>query len=196
MSEVLRGNRRLVTRRFWAVLIVTIFCGMSYMPMVNASPNREIQVDVSIGPNGVSDNYTILVPNNEIVTSLDFELFESPWPVNDVFTFKEEADWASGAVMDGVDYNLSGLRILPMSHEWDFEGGVQGWSLNSGGGGLMDMIQLWVQQTVYTLVTQQFTRIMAIIPIDVDDLLGNFSNRLTVLHVRVLGTSNFGNVWV
>ena len=134
MSEVLRGNRRPVTRRFWVVLIVTIFCGMSYMPMVNASPNREIQVDVSIGPNGVSDNYTILVPNNEIVTSLDFELFESPWPVNDVVTFKEEADWASGAVMDGVDYNLSGLRILPMSHEWDFEGGVQGWSLNSGGG--------------------------------------------------------------
>ena len=36
--------------------------------------------------------------------------------------------------MDGIDYNLTGLRILPMSHEWDFEGSVQGWTLNSGGG--------------------------------------------------------------
>ena len=34
--------------------------------------------------------------------------------------------------MDGVDYNQTGLRILPMSHTWDFEGGVQGWSLSSG----------------------------------------------------------------
>ena len=36
--------------------------------------------------------------------------------------------------MDGIDYNLSGLRILPMSHIWDFEGSVQGWTLSTGGG--------------------------------------------------------------
>lgn len=134
MSEVLRGNRRHVTRRFWAVLIVTIFCGMSYMPMVDASPNRQVTVDISVEPNGVSDNYSIFVPDGEIVTSLDFEMFERSRPIDDVVTFSEELDWMNGALMDGVDYNITGLRILPMSHEWDFEGGVQGWSLSSGGG--------------------------------------------------------------
>ena len=131
MSEVLGGNRRHVTRGFWAVLIVSIFCGMSYMPMVDASPNRQIVVDISVEPNGVSGNYSVLVPNGEIVTSLDLDMFERSWPIDDVVTFTEETDWMTGASMDGVDYNISGLRILPMSHEWDFEGGVQGWSLRN-----------------------------------------------------------------
>ena len=104
------------------------------MPMVDATPNREVQVDISVGPNGVSDNYSITVPDGEIVSSLDFEMFEKSWPIDDVVTFKEKNDWTNGAVMDGIDYNLTGLRILPMSHEWDFESGVQGWTLSSSGG--------------------------------------------------------------
>ena len=123
-----------MTRRFWAALIVTIFCGMSYMPMVDASPNRQTIIDISVEPNGVSGNYSVLVPNGEIVTSLDLEIFERSWPIDDVVTLTEETDWMTGASMDGVDYNITGLRILPMSHEWDFESGVQGWSLSSGGG--------------------------------------------------------------
>ena len=104
------------------------------MPMVDATPNREVQVDISVGPNGVSDNYSVMIPDGEIVSSLDFEMFEKSWPIDDVVTFKEKNDWMNGAVMDGIDYNLTGLRILPMSHQWDFESGVQGWTLSSSGG--------------------------------------------------------------
>ena len=60
------------------------------MPMVDATPNREVQVDISVGPNGVSDNYSITVPDGEIVSSLDFEMFEKSWPIDDVVTFKEK----------------------------------------------------------------------------------------------------------
>ena len=134
MSEVLRGNRTTVTRQLWAVIVVTLFCGITYMPMVEASPNRQVQVDILVEPNGVSDNYSIQVPDGEIVTSLDFEMLERSWPIDDVVTLQDEIDWMNGAVMDGIDYNLTGLRILPMSHEWDFEGGVQGWTLSSSGG--------------------------------------------------------------
>ena len=43
------------------------------MPMVDATPNREVQVDISVGPNGVSDNYSVMIPDGEIVSSLDFK---------------------------------------------------------------------------------------------------------------------------
>ena len=102
--------------------------------MVDATPNRQIDVEVTLGPNGISDQFSVVVPDGEIVTGLDFEIFESSWPIDDVVTLEEKSDWMSGVSMDGIDYNLSGLRILPMSHEWDFEGSVQGWSLNSAGG--------------------------------------------------------------
>ena len=59
---------------------------------------------------------------------------EKSWPIDDVVTIQEKSDWVNAGPMDGVDYNQTGLRILPMSHTWDFEGGVQGWSLNSAGG--------------------------------------------------------------
>ena len=134
MSEVLRCNRIPVSRQFWVVMIVTAFCCISYMPMANASPNRQVQVDISVEPNGVSDNYSVHVPNGEILTSLDFEMLENSWPIDDVVTLREKIDWMDGDSMDGIDYNLTGLRILPMSHQWDFEGSVQGWTLNAAGG--------------------------------------------------------------
>ena len=102
--------------------------------MVNANPNRQIDVEVSVGPNGVSDHYSVFIPDGEIVTSLDFDMFEKSWPIDDVVTIQEKSDWVNAGPMDGVDYNQTGLRILPMSHTWDFEGSVQGWSLSSGGG--------------------------------------------------------------
>ena len=65
--------------------------------MVDASPNRQVVVDISVEPNGVSGNYSVLVPNGEIVTSLNLEMFERSWPIDDVVTFTEETDWMTGA---------------------------------------------------------------------------------------------------
>ena len=107
---------------------------MSYLPMVNANPNRQVDVVIGLGPNGMSDQFTVEVPNGEIVTDFDVKVFEEPWPINDVVTLDDKSDWMNGDSMDGIDYNLSGLRILPMSHGWDFEGSVQGWTLDSSGG--------------------------------------------------------------
>ena len=103
MSEVLRCNRMPVSRQFWVVMIVTAFCGISYMPMANASPNRQVQVDISVEPNGVSDNYSVQVPNGEILTSLDVEMLEKSWPIDDVVTLLEKIDWMDGDSLDGID---------------------------------------------------------------------------------------------
>ena len=102
--------------------------------MVNATPNRHVDVVIGLGPNGMSDQFSVEVPNGEIVTDFDVKVFEQPWPIDDVVTFDDKNDWSNGDSMDGIDYNLTGLRILPMSHEWTFEGSVQGWTLNSQGG--------------------------------------------------------------
>ena len=117
-----------------ALIIVSVLFGMAVSPMAEATPNREVEVQISLGPDGVSDEFSILVPDGEILTELDFKMFEKPWPIDDVVTIRDKSDWMLSSSMDGVDYNLSGLRILPMSHEWDFEGSAQGWVLESGGG--------------------------------------------------------------
>ena len=117
-----------------ALFLVLMFCAMSYLPMVNANPNRQVDVVIGLGPNGMSNQFTVEVPNGEIVTDFDVKVFEEPWPINDVVTLDDKSDWMNGDSMDGIDYNLSGLRILPMSHGWDFEGSVQGWTLDSSGG--------------------------------------------------------------
>ena len=129
MSEVLRVHAIGMARQRLALFLVLMFCGMSCLPMVNANPNRSVDVVIGLGPNGMSDQFTIEVPDGEIVTDFDVKVFEKPWPINDVVTLEDKTDWMNGDSMDGIDYNLTGLRILPMSHEWDFEGSVQGWTL-------------------------------------------------------------------
>ena len=112
-----------------------MFCGMSYAPLANANPpSRQIDVVVGLGPDGMSDQFFVDVPDGEIVTDFNVKVFEKPWPINDVITLETQSDWSNGSSMDGIDYNLTGLRILPMSHEWTFEGSTQGWNLNTAGG--------------------------------------------------------------
>ena len=108
---------------------------MSYAPLANANPpSRQIDVVVGLGPDGMSDQFFVEVPDGEIVTDFNVKVFEKPWPINDVITLDTQSDWSNGSSMDGIDYNLTGLRILPMSHEWTFEGSTQGWNLNTAGG--------------------------------------------------------------
>ena len=123
-----------MARQKLALFLVFMFCAMSYLPMVNASPNRTVDITIGLGPNGISDQFTIDIPDGDIVTDFDVKLFEKPWPIDEVVTLDDKVDWSNGYSMDGVDYNLTGLRILPISHEWNFEGSVQGWTLDSAGG--------------------------------------------------------------
>ena len=123
-----------MARKHLAIFLVLVFCAMSCLPLAQSSPNKEVDVDIGLGPNGISDQYTISVQDGEIVSNLSLKLSENPWPINEVTTWDEKTDWASGYSMDGIDYNSSGLRVLPMSYEWDFEGSAQGWNLDTQGG--------------------------------------------------------------
>ena len=135
MSEVLRVHAIGMARQKLAIFLVALFCAMSYLPMVDASsPSRQVDVEIGLGPEGMSDKFFVEVPDGEIVTDFDVKVIEKTWAIDDVITFSEKIDWTNGHSMDGIDYNLSGLRILPMSHEWDFEGSAQGWTLSTGGG--------------------------------------------------------------
>ena len=108
---------------------------MSYAPLVDANPpSRQVDVVIGLGPDGMSEQFFVEVPDGEIVTDFNVKIFEETWPIDDVVTLDDKQDWTNGYSMDGIDYNLTGLRILPMSHEWNFEGSVQGWTLNSQGG--------------------------------------------------------------
>ena len=118
-----------------AFFLVMMFCVVSCGPLVNATPpSRQVDVVIGLGTDGMSDQFYVEVPDGDIVTDFDVKIFEKPWPIADVVTFDTKADWTNGFTMDGIDYNLTGLRILPMSHEWDFEGSTQSWTLDTSGG--------------------------------------------------------------
>ena len=93
MSEVLRVHAIGMARQRLALFLVLMFCGMSCLPMVNANPNRNVDVVIGLGPNGMSDQFTIEVPDGEIVTDFDVKVFEKPWPINDVVTLEDKMDW-------------------------------------------------------------------------------------------------------
>ncbi|MBT7244403.1 MAG: hypothetical protein HN874_03030 [Euryarchaeota archaeon] len=123
-----------MARQSMALYLALLFCLMSFSPMVDAStPLRKVEVEIGLGPNGISEQFIVEVPAGEIISDFNVKVIEKSWPIDDVVSLNSEQDWANGQAMDGVDYNLTGLRILPMSHEWDFEGSAQGWTLSGGG---------------------------------------------------------------
>lgn len=117
--------------RMTSFFLVSIFLISFLSPLSYASnPTRQVDVEIYLEPNGLSDDYSIEVPVGEIVSELEFEILEKPHPINEVITLSKKSDWANGAIMDGVDYNQTGLRVLPNSYEWDFEGSAQGWTFS------------------------------------------------------------------
>ena len=117
--------------RVTSLFLVSIFLISFLSPLSYASnPTREVDVEIYLEPNGLSDDYSIEVPVGEIVSELEFDVLEQPHPINEVITLSKKSDWANGAMLDGVDYNQTGLRVLPNSYEWDFEGSAQGWTFS------------------------------------------------------------------
>ena len=187
MSEVLRVHAISMARQNLALFLVAMFCAMSWLPLANASADRQVDVEIGLGPNGISDQFTIDVPDGDIVTDFDVKIFEKSWPINDVVNLEKKSDWMNGYSMDGVDYNLTGLRILPMSHEWDFEGVFKVGILILQEVGLMGMIPHLEQPMEYIQVHLRYIPIMVIIQTEWEALTGQHPQLSIAHHVQEPG---------
>ncbi|HIF45370.1 MAG TPA: hypothetical protein EYQ73_01045 [Candidatus Poseidoniales archaeon] len=120
-----------------AIFLVVMFSAMSFAPMANATVvavGQSIDVVIGSGPNGISRDFELEIPDSEVLTNLNLTIDPVIWPSDDVLTFESKTDFEDAqAIMDGVDLNQSGLRILPMGYEWDFEGSSQSWTFGGGG---------------------------------------------------------------
>ena len=81
----------------------------------------------------MSDRFSFDIPDGEILSDIDLKILQKNHPVREIISLTDKNDWSNGYIVDGVDYNLTGLRVLPTSFEWDFEGSNQGWSYSGGG---------------------------------------------------------------
>ena len=121
-----------------ALFLSAIMVLMTMVPVISGtivSTGNSLEVIIGSGPDGVSREFEIEVPDGEIIRSLDLSMTPSIWPIDSVYSFETKTDFNHpDAVMDGADTNLTGLRILPMSHEWDFEASSHGWTLDASGG--------------------------------------------------------------
>ena len=120
-----------------AIFLAAMFCLMSFAPMANATVvavGQSIDIVIGSGPNGVSRDFELEIPDSEVLTNLNLSIDPVIWPSDDVLTFESKTDFENPqAIMDGVDLNQSGLRILPVGYDWDFETALHGWTFGGGG---------------------------------------------------------------
>ena len=137
IAEVLVRHAVGMVRPRLAIFLVFMFSITPYMPMVDAEVimvGSTKEVVIGSGPNGVSGAFEIEVPVGEVVTQLELGIMPKVWPVDEVDIFETKADFDHPeAIVDGADLNQTGLRILPIGHEWGFEGSTQGWTMGGGG---------------------------------------------------------------
>ena len=95
-------------------------------------------IDVLGNPFPSSDEFTIEIPKNNALDTLEFNLeplvYTPPSSFND-HNWESQNDWSSFVnVLDNVDYNKTGLRINSPPPSWDFEQSNHGWTLDAAGG--------------------------------------------------------------
>jgi hypothetical protein len=116
-----------------AMMLVIIIAPIAESAVV--SKGNSLEVIIGSGPEGVSREFEIEVPDGEIIRSLNLTMTPTTWPIDSVYAFESKTDFSHpDAIYDGADLNISGIRILPMSHEWDFETTSHGWTLATSGG--------------------------------------------------------------
>ena len=98
--------------------LVPLMLGMVFTPIGNAAALAEsetVDIVVATGPNGISTQAHIDVPNNHVVNEIELELEPKVWPINKAFSWKNQIDFEhSDAIFDGIDVNLSeGMSLLP-----------------------------------------------------------------------------------
>jgi len=130
--------------------LVVLFLFATLSPLLSTSPEAQldevsnsaftpvgqsIQVSIPVYPNGTSSDLKIEVPAGEALQELDLELQPRGLPIVEEFTWDRSAHFnTTAAVFDNIDYNKTGMTILPRGVEWDFEGSAQGWTLSTSGG--------------------------------------------------------------
>ena len=108
--------------------LVALMLGMVFTPIGNAAALAEsetVDIVVATGPNGISTQAHIDVPNNHVVNEIELELEPKVWPINRAFSWKNQIDFEhSDATFDGIDVNLSeGMSLLPDGFSDNFESG-------------------------------------------------------------------------
>ena len=92
-------------------------------------------VQVNSFPNGFSEDFSLLIPEDNALDLLEFDLE----PIVDIsiddHQWSSQNDWTNfRSESENVDYNLTGLRINTPPASWDFESFNHGWSLDAAGG--------------------------------------------------------------
>ncbi len=104
--------------------------GKSYTPV-----GQTVEISIPVYPNGSSSILKVEVPGGEALQELDLELQPRPLPIVEEFSWDTPSHFNNtGAVFDNVDYNKTGLTILPHGIDWDFETANHGWTLSANGG--------------------------------------------------------------
>jgi len=140
------GNRMI------PLLLVILFSVSSLSPLFQQNPDlkqldediRQIYdtqlnspqtVNIASWPDGSSEVIKVEIPSGESLTALSLDLEPNILPRTEEITWKTQSDWNNAeTISDAVDYNLTGLSILPQGQEWDFESSNHGWTLQTGGG--------------------------------------------------------------
>ena len=108
--------------------LVALMLGMLLTPIGNVAALDEsetVDIVVATGPNGISTQAHIEIPNNHVVNGIELELEPNVWPINRAFSWENQLDFEHpDAIFDGIDTNLSeGMSLLPDGFSDNFESG-------------------------------------------------------------------------
>jgi|GEM_PF-372070 len=89
---------------------------------------------VSIGsfPDGAVEKVSVLVPEGEVVQTLNLDLESSALSTSTAYSLTDTSDFSSSQYYSGMDVNSSSLSLLPQEWLWNFESGTfsPDWSLS------------------------------------------------------------------
>ncbi len=92
-------------------------------------------LNIPIYPDGISNQLTVDLSEGHTLGAINLNITPSPLPRVESMIWDSAAEFnTTAAVFDNVDYNNSGLTILPQGWLYDFEGSAQGWTLDASGG--------------------------------------------------------------
>ena len=91
----------------------------------NTATGSQQRIDISQWPNGTSEEIELEVPQDSTVSSMSLAVSPKPLPRVEELGWSGISDFiASGVTFDDIDYNDTGIKVLPRGAEWDFETGA------------------------------------------------------------------------
>jgi len=100
----------------------------------DAGTNEKL-VNIPVWPNGTSDSYRISVPDGHAVDALTLGMVGHILPRAEELSWEYPADFNdSRADFSNVGFNQTGLTVLPIGYDFDFENNTGSqWTLGGGG---------------------------------------------------------------